>query len=124
MLERLWALTPDTPLDGEEPSCSYVTAVQTANGTSAVLKISMPHMEGEHEIHGLRFWQGDPTVRLVEADDKLSACFWSVVGRGPVTNSCRARSGCRDLRFAASFVAAAARTAPVSPVVSSDRILG
>jgi streptomycin 6-kinase len=72
-LERLWALTPDAPLDGEEPSCSYVAAVRTANGTPAVLKIAMPHMEGEHEIHGLRFWQGDPTVRLVEAVDELSA---------------------------------------------------
>lgn len=28
------------------------------DGTSAVLKLSMPHMEGEHEIHGLRFWSG------------------------------------------------------------------
>lgn len=72
-LERLWALTPDAPLDGEEPSCSYVAAVRTANGTPAVLKIAMPHMEGEHEIHGLRFWQGDPTVRLVEAVDELRA---------------------------------------------------
>ena len=72
-LERLWALTPDAPLDGEEPSCSYVAAVRTANGTPAVLKIAMPHMEGEHEIHGLRFWEGDPTVRLVEAVDELSA---------------------------------------------------
>jgi len=33
----------------------------------------MPHMEGEHEIHGLRFWDGDPTVRLLEADDELGA---------------------------------------------------
>jgi streptomycin 6-kinase len=72
-LERLWALTPDAPLDGEEPSCSYVSAVRTANGTPAVLKIAMPHMEGEHEIHGLRFWEGDPTVRLVEAVDELNA---------------------------------------------------
>jgi streptomycin 6-kinase len=38
-----------------------------------VLKIAMPHMEGEHEIHGLRFWNGDPTVRLLEADDDLGA---------------------------------------------------
>ena len=72
-LERLWALTPDAPLDGEEPSCSYVAAVRAANGTPAVLKIAMPHMEGEHEIHGLRFWEGDPTVRLIEAVDELSA---------------------------------------------------
>jgi streptomycin 6-kinase len=72
-LERLWALTPDAPLDGEEPSCSYVSAVRTADGIPAVLKIAMPHMEGEHEIHGLRFWEGDPTVRLIEAFDELSA---------------------------------------------------
>lgn len=72
-LEQRWALTPDTPLDGEEPSCSYVTALQAANGVPAVLKISMPHMEGEHEIQGLRFWDGDPTVRLLEFDDELGA---------------------------------------------------
>jgi streptomycin 6-kinase len=72
-LQHAWALTPDAPLDAEEPSCSYLAAVRAANGTSAVLKLSMPHMEGEHEIQGLRFWDGDPTVRLLEADDKLGA---------------------------------------------------
>jgi streptomycin 6-kinase len=66
-LEHLWALTPDDSLDGEEPSCSYVTAVRSANGTPAVLKIAMPHMEGEHEIRGLRFWGGRPTVRPLNA---------------------------------------------------------
>ena len=50
-----------------------MAAVRAANGTPAVLKIAMPHMEGEHEIHGLRFWEGDPTVRLIEAVDELSA---------------------------------------------------
>ncbi len=44
-----------------------------ADGTSAVPKLGMPHMEGEHEIEGLRFWNGDPTVRLLEADDELGA---------------------------------------------------
>jgi streptomycin 6-kinase len=72
-LEHLWALTPDAPLDAEQPSCSYVAAVRAANGRPAVLKIAMPHMEGEHEIRGLRFWDGDPTVRLLEADDELGA---------------------------------------------------
>jgi streptomycin 6-kinase len=72
-LEQLWALTLDGPLDGEEASCSYVAAVVRENGTPAVLKIAMPHMEGEHEIHGLRFWDGDPTVRVLEADDQLGA---------------------------------------------------
>ena len=72
-LEQLWALTPDAPLDGEEPSCSYLTPVRSANGTPAVLKIAMPHMEGNHEIQGLRFWDADPTVRLLEADEALGA---------------------------------------------------
>jgi streptomycin 6-kinase len=30
-------------------------------------------MEGEQEIEGLRFWNGDPTVSLLEADDHLGA---------------------------------------------------
>lgn len=30
-------------------------------------------MEGEHEIQGLRFWQGNPTVRVLEADEDLNA---------------------------------------------------
>jgi streptomycin 6-kinase len=30
-------------------------------------------MEGAHEIEGLRYWNGDPTVRLLEADDDLGA---------------------------------------------------
>lgn len=48
-------------------------AVRREDGTPAVLKLGMPHMEAEDEIHGLRFWNGDPTVRLFEADDALGA---------------------------------------------------
>ena len=72
-LEHAWTLSPDAPLDADEPTCSYVAAVRAANGIPAVLKIAMPHMEGEHEIQGLRFWDGDPTVRVLEADDALGA---------------------------------------------------
>jgi streptomycin 6-kinase len=72
-LEQRWALAPDGTLEGEEPSCSLVAAVVREDGAPAVLKIAMPHMEGEQEIHGLRFWEGDPTVRLLAADDDLGA---------------------------------------------------
>jgi streptomycin 6-kinase len=72
-LERRWDLTVDGRLDGEEASCSYVAAVRRADGTPAVLKAGMPHMEGEDEIEGLRRWDGDPTVRLLQADDGLGA---------------------------------------------------
>ncbi len=33
----------------------------------------MPHMEGAHEIQGLRFWNGSPTAQLLDADDRLGA---------------------------------------------------
>ena len=72
-LEHRWELTPDAPLSGEEPRCSYVEAVRRPDGTPAVLKISMPHMEQEQETDGLRLWNGDPTVRLLESDDELRA---------------------------------------------------
>jgi len=54
-------------------SCAWVARVRRAVGTPAVLKLGMPHMEAEHEIEGLRFWDGDPTVRVLEADDDLGA---------------------------------------------------
>src|SRR5215471_1291954 len=70
-LRRRWELTPDSPLSGEEPSCSYVEGVRRGDGAPAVLKISMPHMEQEHEAEGLRFWNGHPTVRLLKSDEGL-----------------------------------------------------
>jgi streptomycin 6-kinase len=72
-LERRWNLTPGTSFYGEDPSCSYVAAVVTATGTPAVLKVGMPHMEAAHEVAGLRFWAGDPTVHLLTSDDETGA---------------------------------------------------
>jgi len=67
-LERRWSLTLDAPFDGEDVSCAWVASVTLATGKSAVLKIGMPHFEGEHELQGLLFWDGDPTVLLLKAD--------------------------------------------------------
>lgn len=39
------------------------------DGEPVVLKLAFPHMEGLDEAAGLRFWAGEPTVRLLEADD-------------------------------------------------------
>jgi streptomycin 6-kinase len=72
-LERRWGLTLGVPFGGEEVSCSWVARATRADGTPAVLKLGMPHMEGEHELQGLRFWNGDPVVRLLEADEELGA---------------------------------------------------
>jgi len=50
-----------------------VAPVALADGTEAVLKIGMPHMEAQHEAEGLRFWDGEPTIRLLAAEDDLGA---------------------------------------------------
>jgi len=70
-LEQRWSLQLGAPFD--EGSCAWVAPVTLASGASAVLKLGMPHMESDHEIEGLRFWGGDPTVRLLDADDDVAA---------------------------------------------------
>ena len=72
-LQDKWSLSLGVPFDGQEVSCAWVAPAVCCDGTSAVLKLGMPHMEGEHEIEALRFWEGDPTVRLLRADDQVHA---------------------------------------------------
>jgi streptomycin 6-kinase len=72
-LRNKWSLSLEAPFDGNEVSCAWVAPAVRSDETRAVLKLGMPHMEGEHEIRGLRFWAGDPTVRLLEADEALNA---------------------------------------------------
>jgi streptomycin 6-kinase len=72
-LEARWLLTIGAPFDSDEVSCAWVAPVTCADGLTAVLKVGMPHFEAEHEIAGLRFWDGDPTVRLLEADEDIGA---------------------------------------------------
>lgn len=43
------------------------------DGTPAVLKIGMPHMEAEQEAEGLQFWDGDACVHLLEWDSSSNA---------------------------------------------------
>src|SRR5215831_7565947 len=49
-LKQRWSLSLGLPFDGDEVSCSWVAPVTLADLTSAVLKIGMPHLEGQHEI--------------------------------------------------------------------------
>jgi streptomycin 6-kinase len=72
-LVRRWSVSVGVPFDNDETSCAWVAPAVRADRTPAVLKLAMPHMEGQHEIDGLRFWNGDPMVRLLEADDDLGA---------------------------------------------------
>jgi streptomycin 6-kinase len=72
-VERRWSLSVAAPFDNSEVSCAWVAPAALADGTEAVLKIGTPHWEAEHEAKGLRFWDGDPTVRLLAVDDELGA---------------------------------------------------
>jgi streptomycin 6-kinase len=72
-LRLRWSLSLGIPYEHEYVSCSWVASAIVANGTPAVLKIGMPHMEGEQEIEGLRFWDGQATVRLLESDQTTNA---------------------------------------------------
>lgn len=70
-LQQRWSLALDAPF--EIASAAWVAPAKLADGSAAVLKVAMPHVEGDHEIDGLRFWQGSPTVRLLQADRKIGA---------------------------------------------------
>ncbi len=71
-LKERWSLNLSPPFE-EEASCSWVAPCVRRDGTPAVLKIGLPHMEAENEIEGLLFWDGDPTVFVLEADLDLNA---------------------------------------------------
>lgn len=68
-----WSLVLEAPFNGNEVSCSWVAPATRTDGTRAILKLGMPHMEAEHEIEALRFWDGDGAVHLLAADDDLNA---------------------------------------------------
>lgn len=67
-----WSLRVGPPFD-LSGSCSWVAPAVRKDKSPAVIKLAMPHMEGEHEIEGLRFWNASPAVKLIEADDRSGA---------------------------------------------------
>lgn len=72
-LARRWGLSfADAPC-GADATCAFVALVFRADGSPAVLKVGLPHMEAEQEIDGLRFWNGAGCVRLLDADAPSAA---------------------------------------------------
>ncbi|MCA1840901.1 MAG: aminoglycoside phosphotransferase family protein [Actinobacteria bacterium] len=68
-----WKIEVSEPFDSPDVSCAWVAEARRTDGSTVVLKIGMPHMEAMDEIAGLRFWDGAPTVRLLDADDEANA---------------------------------------------------
>jgi streptomycin 6-kinase len=73
LLAERWSLNIGTPFVGLEVSAAWAAPVIRVDGTPAVLKLGMPHMEARDELAGLRYWDGDGTVRLIDADEELNA---------------------------------------------------
>jgi len=71
--------------DGEDlwhGFCSLVAPVLTADGTSAVVKISFDgDDESVHEALALQHWHGDGTVRLLRADPRRRAILLERLAR-------------------------------------------
>lgn len=72
-LQDRWTLSLGAPFDGSGVSCAWVAPGVRRDGARVVLKLGMPHMEAEHEIQALHFWDGEPTVRVLESDADLNA---------------------------------------------------
>jgi streptomycin 6-kinase len=72
-LRKDWSLQLAPPFDTPDVSAAWVAPALREDGTHAVLKVGMPHMEAESEIEGLRFWAGEPTVCLLEENEQYGA---------------------------------------------------
>lgn len=124
-LQARWSLSLADPFDGSEVTCSWVARATRADGSRAVLKLGMPHMEAAHELQALRFWDGDPTVRLLEDDVELNAMLLRVLRTGNGAPRIAGDGpGCRSRRAAAPPLAGADGTASFPPTQLDDRILG
>jgi streptomycin 6-kinase len=66
-----WELRPDGWM--MHGYCAVVEPVLTATGRTAVLKVSFPHEEAEHEHLALARWGGDGAVDLWRADPRRRA---------------------------------------------------
>jgi streptomycin 6-kinase len=71
-LAEEWGLTLGEPYVIGAAS-EHVVRAELADGTPAVLKISIPHRESEQEADALERWDGDGAVRLLRRDDARNA---------------------------------------------------
>ncbi len=68
---RRWNLQPGEPFTSG--SIAWVAPVKRADGSAAVLKISVIDEETRHEADALAFWNGQGAVRLLDRDPSQGA---------------------------------------------------
>ncbi len=69
-----WRLTVGRPFQ-PGGGCSWVAPVRTADGADLVLKVAWAQDESEHELEGLRVWDGDGTVRVARGEKDAATTF-------------------------------------------------
>jgi streptomycin 6-kinase len=77
---KRWSLTITEVLPGG--NVALVVAVTRHDGSAAVLKVSFPDEESEHEADALAHWQGNGAVRVLERDDGCWALLLERVAPG------------------------------------------
>lgn len=64
-LQQRWGLTIGAPFE-QGVTGAWVAPVYRTDGTAAVWKLGMPHMEGADEMRGLRYVPGSSLRELAE----------------------------------------------------------
>ncbi|HET7355184.1 MAG TPA: aminoglycoside phosphotransferase family protein [Nocardioidaceae bacterium] len=92
-----WELAYDgAPLHG---FCALVVPVRTTSGRAAMLKLSWPHDEEEHEHVGLELLRGNGMVRMYRADPRRHALLLERLHAGedlrslPIDEACHVVAG-------------------------------
>ena len=78
-LERRWSVTIGEPLNGG--TASYVARTRTADGTDAVIKLSVPDPAFTRQIRTLAAARGRGYVRLRARTKKTMPSCWRRSGR-------------------------------------------
>lgn len=79
-LGKRWSVQVGEPFE-HSGECSWVAPALRADGTSAVLKLGMPHMEGEQEIRDYASGTGIPPSNCSRPMMRQAQCCWSAVSR-------------------------------------------
>jgi len=79
-LAARWQLTLGEQLPAGAGGRVY--RVTRADGTPAVLKLSIPHREAEQEADALERWDGDGAIRVLERDDDADALLLELCDPG------------------------------------------
>jgi streptomycin 6-kinase len=69
--EHQWSLRVEAPFDNL--SYNYIAPTMGVNGDHGILKISFPNQEFTYETEALKFYDGRGCIKLLAADQNLSA---------------------------------------------------